>query len=223
MKIVVIEDERKIADLVCRALKEEMHSVFAAHNASDGWQTIQTTSFDLIILDVMLPGGSGLELARKTRAAGNRTPILMLTARDSVPDIVAGLDAGADDYLTKPFSLDELMARVRAVSRRGPIPQSTQLRLGDLLLDPATHQVTRSGKDLGLTRREYKLLELLMRNAGRVVERDAIIASVWDASESVESNTLDAFISLLRTKVDGGRKSSVIRTVRGVGYRAVKP
>ena len=219
MKILIVEDESKIANLVSRALQEDLHAVSVANNGIDGLNFIDAATFDLIILDVMLPGLSGLDVARKVRQRNNRTPILMLTARDTVPDIVAGLDAGADDYLTKPFSLEELLARVRAVSRRGPVPQATRLEVRDLIMDPASHEVTRGGKPVGLTKREYRLLELLMRNAGRVVERDAIMESVWSDGESIENNTLDAFISLLRTKVDSGRKERLIRTVRGIGYR----
>jgi DNA-binding response OmpR family regulator len=219
VKILLVEDETKIANLVSRALQEDLHSVSMAHNGLDGLHFVDTAMFDLIILDVMLPGLSGLEVARKARQRGNKTPILMLTARDTVPDIVAGLDAGADDYLTKPFSLEELLARVRAVSRRGPVPQSTRLAVRGLVMDPASHEVTRGGKPIGLTKREYRLLELLMRNAGRVVKRDTIMESVWSEGESIENNTLDAFISLLRTKVDSGRKERLIRTVRGIGYR----
>lgn len=219
MKILIVEDETKIANLVSRALQEDLHSVLMAHNGIDGLNYINTVSFDLIILDVMLPALSGLEVARKARQRGNKTPILMLTARDTVPDIVAGLDAGGDDYLTKPFSLEELLARVRAVSRRGPVLQSTRIAVKDLIMDPASHEVTRGGKPVGLTKREYRLLELLMRNAGRVVKRDTIMESVWSDGESIENNTLDAFISLLRTKVDSGRRERLIRTVRGIGYR----
>ena len=141
-----------------RALQEDLHAVSVANNGIDRLNFIDAATFDLIILDVMLPGLSGLDVARKVRQRNNRTPILMLTARDTVPDIVAGLDAGADDYLTKPFSLEELLARVRAVSRRVPVPQATRLEVRDLIMDPASHEVTRGGKPVGLTKREYRLL-----------------------------------------------------------------
>jgi two-component system OmpR family response regulator len=219
MRILVVEDETKMAQLVSRALKEDLHSVFVAHNGPDGLDLINTMSFDLMILDVMLPGLTGLEVAQRARKMKIKTPILMLTAKDSVPDIVAGLDAGADDYLTKPFSLAELLARVRAIARRGPLEHPVRLEFGDLSLDPATHEVKRGGRKVELTKREYMLLEVLMRQAGRVVPRNTIIAAVWDNDESVENNTLDAFISSLRNKIDGDSSDKLIRTVRGVGYR----
>jgi DNA-binding response OmpR family regulator len=167
----------------------------------------------------MLPGMTGFEIAQRTRKRGIRTPILMLTARDAVPDIVAGLDAGADDYLTKPFSLAEFLARVRAIARRGPLAHAAQLKFNDLILDPATHEVNRAGRKIELTKKEYMLLEVLLRQAGRVVARNHIIETVWSNEESVENNTLDAFISSLRNKIDGNNATKLIRTVRGVGYR----
>lgn len=219
MRILLVEDETKMAQLVSRALKEDLHSVFVAHNGPDGLDLINTMSFDLMILDVMLPGLTGLEIAHRVRKLKVKTPILMLTAKDSVPDIVAGLDAGADDYLTKPFSLAELLARVRAVARRGPLEHPSRLEFGDLTLDPAAHEVNRGGRKVELTKREYMLLEVLLRHAGRVVPRDTIIEAVWANDESVENNTLDAFISSLRNKIDADSSDKLIRTVRGVGYR----
>jgi two-component system OmpR family response regulator len=219
MRILLVEDETKMAQLVSRALKEDLHSVFVAHNGPDGLDLINTMLFDLIILDVMLPGFTGLEIARRVRKLKVKTPILMLTAKDSVPDIVAGLDAGADDYLTKPFSLAELLARVRAIARRGPLEHPARLEFGDLSLDPATHEVNRGGRKIELTRREYMLLEVLMRQAGRIVPRNTIIEAVWANGGSVENNTLDAFISSLRNKIDADSSDRLIRTVRGVGYR----
>jgi DNA-binding response OmpR family regulator len=219
MRILLVEDETKMAQLVSRALKEDMHSVHVANTGPDGLDLIKSTAFDLIILDVMLPGLTGLEVAQRARKLKIKTPILMLTAKDAVPDIVAGLDAGADDYLTKPFSLAELFARVRAVSRRGPLEHSVRLEFADLSLDPATHEVCRGERKVELTKREYMLLEVLLKQAGRVVTRDSIIEAVWANDESVESNTLDAFISSLRNKIDVGKAERLIRTVRGVGYR----
>jgi len=167
----------------------------------------------------MLPGIDGFEVARRLRKANNRTPILVLTARDSVPDIVKGLDLGADDYLTKPFSFVEFVARLRAVSRRGPVPRTPQLRCADLELDLSTCQVFRAGKSIPLTKKEYLLLELLLRNAGRVVRRELILETIWGTQESVENNTVDAFIKLLRHKVDHDYPVKLIHTVRGFGYR----
>ncbi|MCU1286077.1 MAG: cztR [Acidobacteriales bacterium] len=219
MKILLVEDETKMAQLISRALKEDIHSVAVAHTGPEGLDLINSETFDLIILDVMLPGITGFEVATRARKRGTKTPILMLTARDAVPDIVAGLDAGADDYLTKPFSLAEFLARVRAIARRGPLSHAAQLKFNDLVLDPATHEVNRGGRRIDLTKKEYMLLEVLLRQAGRVVQRDHIIDAVWSNEESVENNTLDAFISSLRNKVDGRSATKLIRTIRGVGYR----
>jgi DNA-binding response OmpR family regulator len=175
-------------------------------------------AFDVIVLDVMLPEMDGFAVARKLRAARNQTPILMLTARDAPEDQIAGLNLGADDYLVKPFAFDVLLARLRAVSRRGPIPQPVQLQVQDLTLDPASREVTRGARRVALTRTEYSLLELLMRRAGRVVTRENLIEAVWGFDSEVRSNTLDAFIRLVRDKVDAAGEAKLIHTVRGVGY-----
>ncbi len=220
MRVLVVEDERQMAILLRQGLTEEGHAVTVAHTGPDGLALATDTDFDVIVLDVMLPGMDGLAVARRLRVARSRTPILMLTARDAPSDIVAGLDAGADDYLTKPFSFEELVARVRAVSRRGPIVQAVPLGLGDLVLDPAMRDATRGGEALALTRTEYALLEFLMRRAGSVVPREALIAGVWGHDREIEENTLDAFIRLLRHKVDGPGRGRLIHTVRGVGYCA---
>jgi two-component system, OmpR family, response regulator MprA len=166
---------------------------------------------------VMLPGDDGFTISRRLRADGNRTPILMLTARDTTRDIVEGLNLGADDYLTKPFSFDVLLARVRAVGRRGPIPQPVWLHVADLAMNQGTREVRRGDRQIALTRTEYAILELLMRNAGRVISRQRLLESVWGESD-VESNTLDAFVRLLRTKVERMGEVKLIHTVRGVGY-----
>jgi len=218
MRILIIEDDRHMAELLRKGLVEEGHSVGSAGTGADGLALAESGSHDVIVLDVMLPGMDGYEVARRLRDAHNRTPILMLTARDATSDVVAGLDAGADDYLTKPFSFDELLARVRAVSRRGPIVQGVGLQVGDLTLDPATRDVARAGEPLTLTRTEYSLLEFLMRRASRVVARDVLIDGVWGYDRQIEDNTLDAFVRLLRQKVDGGGRPRLIHTVRGVGY-----
>jgi DNA-binding response OmpR family regulator len=219
MRVLIVEDEKKMAELLKQGLEEHSHSVTLAHTGHDGLELAQALRFDAMVLDIMLPGLDGFEVARRLRKAGNPTPILVLTARDSVPDIAKGLDLGADDYLTKPFSFVEFMARLRAVSRRVLAPESAKLRIADLELDPSTHEVQRGSKRIVLTPKEYLLLEFLLRNPGRVLRRDTIINAVWDSYESVENNTLDAFISLLRSKVDSGFKTKLIHTVRGFGYR----
>ncbi|MCX6545762.1 MAG: response regulator transcription factor [Acidobacteria bacterium] len=218
MRILTIEDDRHMAGLLQKGLTEEGHTVALGRTGPEGLALAESGSFDVIVLDVMLPGIDGYEVARRLRSARNRTPILMLTARDATSDVVKGLDAGADDYLTKPFSFDELLARVRAVARRGPIVQGVSLRVGDLTLDPSTRDVVREGEPLTLTRTEYSLLEFLMRRAGHVVARDALIDGVWGYDREIEANTLDAFVRLLRQKVDGGDRPRLIHTVRGVGY-----
>ncbi len=219
MRVLIVEDEKKLAGLLRNGLEEEGCLVTMAHTGSDGLELAQTTRFDAMVLDIMLPGMDGFEVARRLRRASNRTPILVLTARDAVPDIVKGLDLGADDYLTKPFSFVEFMARLRAVSRRGPVPQPPRFQVADLTLDPSTYEVFRADKQIPLTKKEYLLLELLLRNAGRVVRREVILETIWGTQESVENNTVDAFIKLLRSKVDHGHAVKLIHTVRGFGYR----
>lgn len=218
MWVLIVEDDNRMAQLLQKGLEEEGHSVLVARDGRDGLSMAQAQTFDAIVLDVMLPGINGYEVTRRLRAARARTPILMLTARDATPDIVDGLDAGADDYLTKPFSFAEFLARLRAVSRRGPVPQPVRLEVAGLRLDPATHQVTRDGRPITLTRTEYRLLEFLMRRPGTVVPREAIIDAVWGFDESIENNTLDAFIKLLRGKIDSGHSRKLLQTVRGFGY-----
>lgn len=217
MRILVVEDEKRMAALLKRGLVEEGHQVFVAHDGVDGYEMALAAEFDVIILDVMLPGLDGLAVARRLREARNQTPVLMLTAQDTPSNVIAGLDSGADDYLTKPFSFDVLLARLRAVSRRGAIPRAVCLEVGDLKLDPSTRRVTRAEQPVNLTPREFSLLELLMRNHGRVITRDTILESVWGFDSDVAENTIEAFVRLLRLKVDStGPK--LIHTVRGVGY-----
>jgi DNA-binding response OmpR family regulator len=218
MQVLVVEDERRMAELLRQGLEEEGHSVVLAVDGSEGLAIAESHAFDAIVLDVMLPGMDGFSMARKLRASRNQTPILMLTARDATEDMVAGLNLGADDYLVKPFSFDVLLARLRAVSRRGPIPQPVYLQVQDLTLNPASREVVRGGRRVALTRTEYSLLELLMRRAGRVVTRDNLIEAVWGFDSDVRSNTLDAFIRLVRDKVDVAGEPKLIHTVRGVGY-----
>jgi len=218
MRLLVVEDEHKMAELLRQGLSEEGHTVTTASEGRHGLAIAESAEFDLIILDVMLPGLSGVEIAQRLRAKGNRTPILMLTARDTPADVVAGLDLGADDYLTKPFSFEILLARVRALGRRGPMPVPVLLKAGGLTVNQGTRDVSRGARKVALTRTEYSILELLMRNAGRVVTRDALIENVWGNDSEIESNTLDAFVRLLRAKLDEPGKPRLIRTIRGVGY-----
>lgn len=207
-----------MAALLKRGLESEGHVAEVAANGPLGFDFALLRQFDVMILDVMMPKMSGLDVARRLRERGVRTPILMLTARDAPKDIIHGLDTGADDYLTKPFSFEELMARLRAVARRGPLTHMPVLTVHNLKLDPASHEVWRGSRKLNLTPREFQILEVLMRRAGRVLSRDAIIESVWGHEVDVEPNTVDVFIGTLRAKVDDAESRHLIRTARGVGF-----
>jgi DNA-binding response OmpR family regulator len=219
MRVLIIEDDRNMVGLLKKGLEEETHVVSIAVEGRAGLELAQSYEFDVIVLDWMLPGIEGIEVARRIRKRGKVTPILMLTARDAVPEIVKGLDAGADDYLTKPFSFAEFLARLRALGRRSTDTQSTaRLEIADLKLDPSTRQVLRQQHEIRLTPTEYRLLEFLMRRSGRVASRRAIVEAVWGLDAEVEENTLDAFVRLLRTKVDEGYKQKLIHTARGFGY-----
>ena len=218
MRILVVEDDAKMAELLRRGLMGQGHAVDVATGGIDGLEKSQTMPFDAIVLDVMLPGMDGLNVAKRLRASGVRVPILMLTARDSVPDIVRGLDVGADDYLTKPFSFEVLLARLRVIARRTTAESESVLRVADLMLNTETHEVHRGKRPLVLTRTEFVLLDHLMRRAGRVVSRDDLIEAVWGIDRDVESNTLDVFIFQLRSKIEAGGASRLIQTVRGFGY-----
>jgi DNA-binding response OmpR family regulator len=222
MQILVVEDEQRMAELLRRTLQEEGHQVIVASDGKEGFEIARSSAFDVIILDVMLPGIDGVTVARQLRERRNQTPVLMLTARDAPSDIIKGLDCGADDYLTKPFSIDILLARIRAVSRRGAVARPVCLEILDVKLDPASRRVTRAGELLGLTPREYKLLELLMRNPGRAISRDNILESVWGFDSDVNENTLEVFMRQLRLKVDT-REPKLIHTVRGFGYMMREP
>jgi two-component system copper resistance phosphate regulon response regulator CusR len=215
MKLLVVEDERRMLELLRKGLSEEGHTVSCAADGSEGLQMLRAQEFDMVILEVMMPKVDGFELAKSMRVENNCTPVLMLTARDSVPDIVHGLDIGADDYMTKPFSFDELLLRLRAVQRAAVAPRRTQLRVGDLLLDMTTHEIRRDRERISLTRTEYQLLERLMLHAGEVVPREILIAS---CGREMGSNSLDAFMRLLRQKVDCDHQQKLIHTVRGAGY-----
>ena len=217
MRILLLEDERKMAGLLKEGLEEENHSASLAFDGRAALELAALSEFDVIVLDLMVPVLDGFEVARRLRKNHDQTPILVLTARDSIADIARALDLGADDYLTKPFSFVELTARLRALARRGPSGPSPLLKVADLVLDPARHRVCREECEIHLSATEYKLLELLMRRAGRVVSRNAIADAVWNGDD-VEENTLDAFVSLLRGKVDKAFKTKLIHTIRGVGY-----
>jgi two-component system copper resistance phosphate regulon response regulator CusR len=218
MRVLIVEDERRMAEVLKKGLEEENHSVTLALDGREGLDLAELYDFDIVVLDVMLPTLDGFEVARQLRRKGNQTPLLMLTARDGIPDVVKGLDLGADDYLTKPFAFDELLARMRAAARHRAPPTCTQLQVGDLALEPASHEVTRAGRQVQLSATEYRLLEFLMRRAGRVVSRTALLEGVWGFDQVVEANTLDAFVRLLRLKVDRPYDRKLIHTVRGVGY-----
>jgi len=219
MHILVVEDESKVASLIRRALEEEEHSVQVALNGEEGLDLALTTQSDLIILDWLLPGRDGLTICRVIRESGSRTPILMLTARDAVEHRVAGLDSGADDYLTKPFALGELLARVRALFRRGVLSPAPVLTIGDLVLDPASRSVRRGELEIDLSAREFSLLDHLMRNAGRTLTRSMIAERVWGYEFDSGTNVVDVYINYLRNKIDRGHAQKLIHTMRGVGYR----
>jgi DNA-binding response OmpR family regulator len=218
MRLLVVEDEKRMADLLRKGLQEEGYAVTVASDGTTAVEMAEANQFELILLDLMLPGMDGFQVAQRLRREGNRVPILILTARDATPDIVQGLDLGADDYLTKPFSFEVLLARIRAMLRRGPASQSVKLRVGDLELAPGSHEVTRGSQMVNLTRTEFSLLEYLMRRQGQVIPRDTLIEAVWGYDRNIESNTLDAFIRLLRSKVEGDGGPRLIHTVRGIGY-----
>lgn len=218
MRILVIEDERKVAEFVARGLKAERYAVDVADNGDSGWAMVNTYEYDLIILDLMLPGMTGLELLRRFRARNTQTPILILTARDATASKVENFEAGADDYLTKPFAFAELQMRVKALLRRGPINHGSVVRIADLELDRLSQQVRRGGKRLELTPKEYALLEYLATNPGRVFSRTMIVDHVWDQGFDGLTNIVDVYVRHLREKVDAPFPIKLIRTVRGVGY-----
>jgi heavy metal response regulator len=218
MRILVIEDEVKIAQFIKRGLKEEGYAVDVAGDGEEGHFLLSSNEYDAIILDLMLPKIDGLALCRELRKGGNSTPIIMLTAKDTVKDKVKGLDSGADDYLPKPFAFEELLARVRVVLRKKDSRVQTQLKVEDLSLDLLTHKVTRADREIDLTVKEYALLEYLMRNAGNIVTRTMISEHVWDINFDTFTNVIDVYINYLRNKVDSGFENKMIHTVRGKGY-----
>jgi len=219
MRVLLVEDDREVADYVGRGLEEEGNSVAVCFDGAAGLRAAQTSPFDIVVLDVMLPFMDGFEVTRRLRAQNNSTPILLLTARDAARDVVKGLDAGADDYLTKPFSFEVLLARLRARTRARTDVTRTKLRYSDLMIDLETHQAWRAKSSLNLTRTEFEILETLMQSAGRVVTRQRLIEKVWGgSSRETGNNNLDVFIRFLRVKVDTPHRAHLIHTVRGVGY-----
>jgi DNA-binding response OmpR family regulator len=218
MRILLVEDEPKVASFIRRALEEESYAVDVCGDGTTGLDWAQGVNYDLIVLDLMLPGLPGLQLLKQLRAADVKTPVLILTARSEVDQRVKGLDAGADDYLTKPFAIEELIARARALFRRASGTPTGILQVDDLVLNPVTREVTRGGQRIELTAKEYALLEYLMRNAGRVLTRPMITEHVWDLDFDTFTNVIDVYISYLRNKIDRGHESSLIQTVRGSGY-----
>jgi DNA-binding response OmpR family regulator len=216
--VLIVEDERQMAEQLRRGLEREGYSVLVANDGQQGLDLARNVEHDLMILDWMLPKIEGLEVARRLRQGKIGTRILMLTARDATPDVVAGLDCGVDDYLIKPFAFEVLLARLRALARRIPATQLPVLEVADLALDPATHRVTRAGEPVKLSSKEFGLLHFLLRRTGQVVPRRTLIEAVWGYDSSIESNTLDAFIYLLRGKVDAPPRPKLIHTMRGVGY-----
>jgi DNA-binding response OmpR family regulator len=224
MHLLIVEDDRSLADLLRRGLIQERHTVEVSHEGTDGLDRAESGDYDAMVLDVMLPGIDGLEIARRMRASGADTPILMLTARDSLHDRLRGFDAGADDYLSKPFAFEELLARLRAITRRSSgHADDDRLVVGDLVLDRRAHEVTRSGTSLELTPKEFALLEYLMRHPGQVLSRTLILERVWDYGFDSFANVVDATIRRLRKAVDDGFDFPLIHTVRGVGYKIKAP
>ena len=224
MRILIIEDEAKMASFLERGLKEEHYTVDIAHDGEKGWEYAMTTDYDLLIVDWMLPKMSGIELCSKFRKEGKTVPVLILTAKDSVEDKIKGLDQGADDYLTKPFSFEELLARIRALLRRPThLTDKTVLECANLKLDLIKRQAWADEQEISLSQKEFSLLEFLMRHAGEVVSRTAIAEHVWDLHFDPMSNTIDVYINFLRKKIGETPSKSKIETIRGTGYRLANP
>jgi heavy metal response regulator len=218
MKILVVEDEKKVASFIQRGLEEENFTVEIATNGEEGAAMAESNHYDLILMDIMLPKKDGLTVIKELRDKGINTPMLCLTAKDSVEDIVAGLDSGSDDYLTKPFAFAELLARVKALVRRGAQDRGAEVYFADLRLDPVTHKVWRSEKEIDLTTKEYGLLEYFMRNPNQVLTRAMIAEHVWDYTFDSFTNIIDVYVNYLRKKVDKDHSKKLIHTIRGVGY-----
>ncbi len=218
MAILLIEDERKVANFITRGLQEEEYEIDCAYDGEEGLEKALGGEYEGIILDLMLPKRDGISLLRELRARGNRTPVLVLTAKGTIQDKVIGLDSGADDYLAKPFHFEELTARIRSMLRRSTVEKSTQLQVGDLVLDTISHRAKRGEEDIELTSREYSLLEYLMRNADRVLSRSVITQHVWNYNFDIESNLVDVYINRLRNKIELADMPKLIHSIRGVGY-----
>ena len=218
MRLLVVEDEQRLAHSLRRGLTEERHAVDLAGDGDEAVALAVANDYDVIVLDILLPRKNGLAVCQELRAANVLSPVLMLTARSSVADKIAGLNSGADDYLAKPFAFGELLARVNALVRRRTLDRAPLLRVADLVLDPANREVRRGEEPITLTNREYALLAALMRRPGQVLSRTQIADQVWDLTIENDSNVIDAYIRLLRRKVDAGRERPLIHTVRGVGY-----
>ncbi|HEY8316019.1 MAG TPA: response regulator transcription factor [Gaiellaceae bacterium] len=219
MRVLIVEDQPKLAALLARGLREEGHAADIAARGEDALWMAPAASYDAVVLDIMLPGIDGFETCRRLRQNDVWTPVLMLTARDAVGDRVTGLDAGADDYLAKPFSFDELLARLRALTRRAPAERPVAVAVGDLRLDPAAHRIWRGEREIELSAKEFALLELLMRRPGSVLTRSQLLEGAWDMSYERRSNIVDVYIRHLREKIDRPFGTETIETVRGVGYR----
>jgi two-component system OmpR family response regulator len=219
MRVLIVEDQPKLAALLARGLREEGHAADVAARGEDALWMAPAASYDAIVLDIMLPGIDGFETCRRLRQNEVWTPVLMLTARDAVGDRITGLDAGGDDYLAKPFSFDELLARLRALTRRAPAERPVAVAVGDLRLDPAAHRIWRGESEIELSAKEFALLELLMRRPGSVLTRSQLLEGAWDMSYERRSNIVDVYIRHLREKIDRPFGTETIETVRGVGYR----
>jgi two-component system copper resistance phosphate regulon response regulator CusR len=218
MRILLVEDEQKVADIIVRGLKAERFAVDVCHDGQQGWEMANAYDYDLLILDLMLPGLSGTEILERVRRKNTLVPILILTARDGMGDKVSNFEHGADDYLTKPFAFAELVVRIKALLRRGPVNRSSVLRVGDLELDRLSQKVRRAGKKIELTSKEYSLLEYLTTQPGRVFSRTMIIEHVWDQSFQGLTNIVDVYVRHLREKIDDPFETKLLRTARGVGY-----
>ena len=218
MKILVVEDEKKVAGFIKRGLEEDDYQVTIVHDGVEGLKQALSGEYSLVILDVMVPKKDGLAVIKDMREAGNQVPVLMLTARGTTEDIVSGLEAGSDDYLTKPFAFAELLARVRALLRRSEQDRGAEIFFADLRLDPVTHKVWRSGNDIDLTAKEYGLLEYLVRNPNTILSRAMIAEHVWDYAFDSFTNIIDVYVNYLRKKVDKDYSTQLIHTVRGQGY-----
>ncbi|QPJ62628.1 MAG: response regulator transcription factor [Candidatus Nitronauta litoralis] len=218
MRILIVEDEKKVAGFIKKGLEEETYAVDVAYDGEEGLLLADTNQYDLIVLDLMLPKMGGLEVLTQLRDKRVNTPILLLTAKDSVEDKVTGLNKGADDYLTKPFAFSELLARVRSLLRRGQAETQTVLQVSDLTLDLISHKVNRNGEEIELTGKEYSLLEYFMRNVGKVLTRTMIAEHVWDYNFDTFTNVIDVYINHLRKKIDKSHEQKLLHTLRGVGY-----